>query len=249
MTYIQHRIDELVMLIEKGYKNTSLINNSDKDKRIVEPIYENIDAEYVQFAYNLVMPRWIFEGNASNELIASEYARGLMQSEVNYIIRKMEESQKSRSVYLINDINKKELTNHFLSIENATDIFLPLKLFYNPQFHHNFEIQDRTFLKVGDKKIRVHHSNKFKPFDKIFVLDSSGIKWSQKKVEDMKVSQTKDPQGLKLLTSKDDILQISAKINDLDSVLFLIRLVAGASIDPEKVRMINISKNLLEEGK
>ena len=244
MTEVWDKIEELAKLVEKGYKNISLINS---DKSIVKSVHENICADYVQFAYKLIMPRWIFEGNTGNEMIASDYAQGLMDSEINYLIRKMKESQKSKNVYLINDINYKELINCFTSIENATDVFIPLNLFYNPRFYRNFEIERRKYLKMGNKKFRVHHSNKFVPFDKILILDSSGVTWSQKKVKDMAESRAKDPEGLKLLTNEDNILQISAKINDLDSVLFIIRLVASASINPEKVRMVNISKKLLKE--
>ena len=65
----------------------------------------------------------------------------------------------------------------------------------------------------------------------------------------MVVSRAKDPYGLELLTNENNTLQISAKVNDKDSILFLMRLVAGVIIDPNKVRMINVSKKLLEDSK
>ena len=241
---IDNRVKDLAELIEIGYKNISLINSKD---RIITTIHTDIDADYRQFGYNVIIPRWIFNGDASNNNIASEYANGLRQSEINYLIKKMEDSQKSRDVPSINSIDFDEISKHFLSLENVTDIFIPLKIFYKRSFYSNFDIKDHTHLMLGTKKVRIHISNKFIPFDKIFILDSSGVIWSQKRVEDMGVSRAHDSKAVKLLTNEDGVLQISKEEKGDGSVLFLIRLVAGAIIDPEKVRMINISKKLLED--
>ena len=249
---IPDRIKELAELIEKGYRNMSIINSEDKDIKSISPVYDKIDADYRQFGYNLKMPQWIFEGNADNRLIASEYANGLQHAEFNYLIKKMEDSQKSEKMYLIKEIVQKQLSEHVSSLENATDLFIPLKVWCSKDFRYcdNFKQKfddGQTYIRIGSIKLRVHLSNKFMPFDKIFILDRSGIKWSQKKVKDMGVSRAHDPKGLKLLTSEDNILQISAKKNEDNSVQFLIRLLAGAIIDSEKVRIINISKKCLEK--
>lgn len=242
MNEIWNRVEELAKLVEKGYKNISITNS---EERILTSTYSDIPGDYIQFAYKFIMPRWVFEGNASNNEIAREYANALNYSEILYLIKKMEESQKSKTIYSINDINFKELHNYFLSLENVTHLFIPAKLASSKNFCYNsyFEIVERgRYIQIGAKKLRLHMSkSELLPFDKIFVLDSSGVKWSQKKVKDMNISRAKDPEGLKLLTKEDGILQLSAKINDDDSVLFLMRLVAGAVIDPNKVKMINMS--------
>ena len=96
--------------------------------------------------------------------------------------------------------------------------------------------------------MRVHWSSNSIPFDKIFVIDSSGVEWSQKKVKDMNISRG-DTQGMTLMTNKDGIIQISAQERDDGNVGLLIRLVAKAEIDPDKVRIIEIPKDIMKKLK
>ena len=196
MTEIWNRIKELAKLVEKGYKNVFLINSKN---RIFTSINNDIDVNYVQFARKFIMPKWIFEGSVDNTMIAKDYIDDLKHLETNYFINKLEDSQKDQNSYSINKIDPEELANHFLSINNATDLFIPLNIVFNKQFysfynqHPYFEMKGLDRIKIGNKSLRLHWSTNSIPFDKIFVLDSSGVKWSQKKVKNMVVSRAKDP--------------------------------------------------------
>lgn len=242
MEEVWKRIKELSEMVERGYKSTSIINS---DKRILEPSFED-GGDFVQFASNQIIPRWIFEGTADNSMVAYEFSNSLRLSEIKYLLKKIKESYPETDT--LNEVTYEEFLRILTPLRKPTDIFIPIKIFVDMHRFYSEAIFERdshyTYLKVGDNKIRMHWSNKLLPFNEIFILEESGVTWLQKRVKDMTVSMARDPPGIKLLTKKDDILQISVKISDANSVNFLMRLVAKAEVDKEKVKIVNLSKHL-----
>jgi hypothetical protein len=188
---------------------------------------------------------WVFEGTADNSMIAAEYAKSLRLGEINYLIKQIEESQKDKKTEILNEATYTGLLKILRNID-ATDVFIPLDIFseMEPDLYKEKTIERDGFYEyiiVGNNKIRVHWSNKFIQFNKIFLLDSSGVEWKQKVVKNM--LPPKNFENSKDLTDTNDIIQIRYEPKSKD-INLLLRLVFTATVNPEKAKIVDISKSI-----
>jgi len=236
------RIKELADLVKLGYMNTSMFNSK---KKIAEPkIARNgEEASFLQLGLRPQIPKWVFTGTADNRPVASECTRSLVLSEKEFLIKKMENSQEKSEYRSIKSIEYKEFLKEMSELKFIpTDIFLPISTFLDVyKFYKEglVHVEGQLYLKFKKHKIRVHWSNKFLPFNKIYILDSSGIKCIQKQSRHMINEQYSDHREL---TDKNDILQIRAKILSSDKVDFLMRIILSVSVDSNKVRILEVPR-------
>ena len=239
------KISELANLIKKDYHYSSLINS---DKRILVPKeYSNLDEskKFLQLGLNLKIPNWIFTESADNSLIGSDYADALERGEIMELLKSIDKTKKDKESDILKEVSYTELNRICLHTHKPTDLFMPLELFIKlyqlyPLDKIKRDDQGQTYLKVGSNKVRLHWSNKYLPFKKIYLLDSSGIRWTQKRVKDM--SSYED---LKSISNPDDLVYIAYKeLKGERKVKFLIRVVYRIDIlDKNKMHIIRVPKH------
>ncbi|MFZ3077412.1 MAG: hypothetical protein WA139_03095 [Candidatus Aenigmatarchaeota archaeon] len=190
----ENEIREFSEAIIETYKNLSILKEI---SQIIE-YSDGIKCDFIQIGERVLLPKEFFKkgNNIDNRFLGGDFARSVIWGEENFIINQLTElAEKGKILSVqIKDFSYPTIVQYILRVDNPTDIFIPIDLEpYYMKVHDWIKEGNagyegsQLYIFAGEKKIRVHWSTKYTPFDSIIVLDRDGVKIVQKRFEDIKI--------------------------------------------------------------
>lgn len=239
------RVNELAEMIKESYLKTSIIS-MDSGETVIEPEeFENQNLDFQQLASRSKVPGWLFKERGENDMVAADYAKSIVNGEKGFIRDMISSKSEEKS---LSEISLEELKTVIRSLSDVDFLFIPLEFLTEIRIREsnlNFVYDKGKYhkrLKLDGEEIPVINSHKNFELDKIYAVDSSGIRLVQKTAEDM-VDLNIESNNPKFseLVSRDSPLQILARtsLDEKDKLDLVVRSVFGIQIEDGKVLEID----------
>ncbi|QQG40037.1 MAG: hypothetical protein HYS81_01345 [Candidatus Aenigmatarchaeota archaeon] len=183
------KIETFVHQMLQAYNHTALLDSIASVISFNPEIHEQL--ELSQIGKRTGIPRRFFftNDNVDNSMVAADFARAIVAGERNFFLHEIE---KSSVVVNISGFTYESILNVMRTIDNPTDMFIPIEPFFNNFYTWNkpnherirFEYMKEPILLAGNQEIRVHWLTTDTGFTEIFITNRKGISLARKEFKD-----------------------------------------------------------------
>lgn len=184
--YIKEELKKFAQAMNDAYNRDNLI----KEFCTVEGSKKD-NGDFIQIGERLRLPKEFFEReegvHKDNTSLAGDFIRSLVNGEKDFILKEIISSDKVRKLS-ISKFDYEEISKLILTLQNPTDIFLPLEPYFKKINYMAYEFPEKIkfvtgigpILMVAGREIRIRWITSHQEIDKMIIINKKELKVIQK---------------------------------------------------------------------
>jgi hypothetical protein len=185
-----NELKKLAQAMNEAYEEDNIINEFCTIKEA-----KGNNEEFIQMGQRINLPKEFFEKeegvHKDNTILARDFIRSLVHGEEDFILREIISSNKVRKLTLSN-FDYEGLSKLILTLQDPTDIFLPLEPYFKKVHYMAFESPEKIkfitgvgpILMVAGRDIKIRWITSHQEINKIIIINKRELKVAQESFDE-----------------------------------------------------------------